>query len=166
MKDKKVINNDYDEDDDDDDHHHHHHYHHHIITINITTITTIIITIIVIMTSSTLSLPSSSLLSLSLLLLNRSSFSHFLKDFFFIILKVSTKYLKKSFKRLVDHLILGLLSDLARVRALFIWATSVDLQKLADNATTEPKPNSPLDYLLKIHWQLGNHANLFDKLCR
>jgi hypothetical protein len=57
-------------------------------------------------------------------------------------------------------------TELGKVRALFTWMTSVDVGKYATTLDKLPETGTPLDYLLKIHWQMGNHAYFFSTLAR
>jgi hypothetical protein len=42
----------------------------------------------------------------------------------------------------------------------------VDVGKYATTLDKLPETGTPLDYLLKIHWQMGNHAYFFSTLAR
>ena len=59
-------------------------------------------------------------------------------------------------------------TDVERVRSVFTWLASIDLSQLEENIDPDqvPEPQTPLDYLLKIAWNMGNHAFLFAVLVR
>jgi len=57
-------------------------------------------------------------------------------------------------------------NDLEKVRAIFWWIASLDLPALQCRTTKLPEPGTPLDYLLKINWRMGNHANFIMHLAR
>ncbi|XP_076462401.1 uncharacterized protein LOC143294800 [Babylonia areolata] len=55
-------------------------------------------------------------------------------------------------------------NDLAKVRAIFRWVTSMDVFNLPTENL--PPKQSPLDYFYRIKNSLGNHARLFHALCK
>nr|KAG5696945.1 hypothetical protein BaRGS_015909 [Batillaria attramentaria] len=54
--------------------------------------------------------------------------------------------------------------DLAKVRAIFRWVTSVDVFSLKMDSA--PAKQSPMEYFMKIQNNTGNHAHLFSGLCQ
>lgn len=54
--------------------------------------------------------------------------------------------------------------ELAKVRAVFRWVTSVDVFSL--NVEETPSRQSPMEYFIKIQNNTGNHAHLFSGLCQ
>ena len=57
-------------------------------------------------------------------------------------------------------------TDIEKLRSLFMWAASIDVGTLQQTLEELPAEGTPLDYLLRIHWQMGNHAHFFAQLCR
>ena len=74
--------------------------------------------------------------------------------------------LYKSFEDLAKHLTAKCKTDMEKIRALFIFTTSIDVKQLESSLEKLPEQGTPLDYLLKIQWQLGNHAHFFAQLSR
>ena len=74
--------------------------------------------------------------------------------------------LYESYEAVAGYLTEVCSSDLDRLRAVFFWTASTDLSSLQNNVDDLPEPDTPLDYLLKINWQMGNHAHFFARLCR
>ena len=74
--------------------------------------------------------------------------------------------LYQPFEELGQYLIQDCQTDLQRVRSLFIFITSLDIGKMEDTLQRLPEQGTPLDYLLKIHWQMGNHAHFLAQLAR
>lgn len=56
--------------------------------------------------------------------------------------------------------------DVGRVRAVYAWITSLDPETVANSLDRPPKANTPLEYLVKIHMKMLNHAHLFAGLVR
>lgn len=52
------------------------------------------------------------------------------------------------------------------VRALFSWITSIDFNTLEQKVEDLPEAGTPLDYMLKIQWNMGNHAYFLAMCCR
>ena len=58
-------------------------------------------------------------------------------------------------------------TDTEKVRSLFTWVTSLNIEKLQFCLAELPdRKNTPLEILLRIHWKIGNHAHFFAQLCR
>ena len=75
------------------------------------------------------------------------------------------RFLYGTFRELVAYLFSDpKWNDLAKVRAIFRWVTSVDVFGLSGEE--EAPPQSPLDYFLKIKANVGNHAHLVRALCQ
>ena len=74
--------------------------------------------------------------------------------------------LYQTFDELAEYLLEDCTTDLEKVRALFIFTTSLDINKIQETLQKLPEQGTPLDYLLKIHWQMGNHAHFFAQLAR
>lgn len=55
-------------------------------------------------------------------------------------------------------------SDLAKVRAIFRWVTSVDVFSV--QVDRKPPKHSPMEYFIKIQNNMGNHAHLMAGLCQ
>ncbi|GFN95237.1 kyphoscoliosis peptidase [Plakobranchus ocellatus] len=55
-------------------------------------------------------------------------------------------------------------TDLARVRAIFRWVTSVDVFSV--QVDRKPPKHSPMEYFIKIQNNMGNHAHLMAGLCQ
>ncbi|RUS77650.1 hypothetical protein EGW08_014593 [Elysia chlorotica] len=55
-------------------------------------------------------------------------------------------------------------SDMARVRAIFRWVTSVDVFSV--QVDRKPPKHSPMEYFIKIQNNMGNHAHLMAGLCQ
>jgi hypothetical protein len=53
--------------------------------------------------------------------------------------------------------------DLVRVRAIYRWITSYDIQNMDIDIT--PPSDTPLEYFSKMQCDMGNLANLFYILC-
>lgn len=70
-----------------------------------------------------------------------------------------------SLKELVSYLTEDAPDDLAKLRSLFSWFTSIDVPSLQHVMARLPDPQTPLDFLLKLHWKLTNHAYFFAQLC-
>ncbi|KAK6178731.1 hypothetical protein SNE40_011246 [Patella caerulea] len=80
-------------------------------------------------------------------------------------LNAPNKLMNGTFRELVNYLTSNQKwDDIARVRAIFLWVTSVDVYGL--EIEDEPPAQSPLEYFLKIQTNSGNHAHLFSGLCQ
>ena len=80
---------------------------------------------------------------------------------------ISTDLLQGSYEGLTIHLTKDAPSDLEKVRVLFRWLASVNLQHLVQEAGGElPPQDSPMEGLLEIHWGMGNHAHFFARIAR
>ncbi|CAC5409821.1 unnamed protein product [Mytilus coruscus] len=78
--------------------------------------------------------------------------------------KAPKSLLEGSFWELVQYLTGDdVFDDLVRVRAIYRWITSYDVQNM--EITTTPVPDTPLEYFSKIQCDMGNLANLFYILC-
>ena len=71
----------------------------------------------------------------------------------------------KSFEDVADYLCKVASTDMQKLRALFTWLTSVNVSHLQKTLLEVPEPRTPLDCLLKIHWEMSNHAHVFKLLC-
>ncbi|XP_013389753.1 uncharacterized protein LOC106158364 isoform X2 [Lingula anatina] len=83
--------------------------------------------------------------------------------------QVENSLLESNLEALVKYLTEGPWGDLGKVRAIFWWLTSVDVndvEKLMTSADSLPSTNTPLDYLCRIKWNKGCHAHLFAWMCR
>ncbi|CAH1787326.1 unnamed protein product [Owenia fusiformis] len=70
----------------------------------------------------------------------------------------------RNFADTVAYLIEGCTTQVDQIRAIFRWITSVDVDSLALDDL--PPSGSPLMYMYKIKWQMGNHARLLHAFCR
>ena len=57
-------------------------------------------------------------------------------------------------------------TDMEKLRSLFMWTVSIDVDTLQQALSELPAAGTLLDYLLRIHWGLGSHAVFFARLCR
>ncbi|CAD5125169.1 DgyrCDS13412 [Dimorphilus gyrociliatus] len=57
-------------------------------------------------------------------------------------------------------------TELELVRALFSWIASIDFSNLENKVEDLPEGGTPLDYMLKIQWNMGNHAYFLAMCCR
>ena len=80
--------------------------------------------------------------------------------------KMPKEVLYGSFKEVAKWLTQKFETNIEKLRALFIWASSIDVAGLQQSLEELPAEGTPLDYLLRIHWQMGNHAHFFAQLCR
>ncbi|XP_022313928.2 uncharacterized protein LOC111118656 [Crassostrea virginica] len=75
--------------------------------------------------------------------------------------------LLENFWDIADHLVVSksfkVIDDLYRIRAMFRWMTSFDEESITSQIL--PPENSPLEYLIKIQSDFGDHANLLYVLC-
>ena len=74
--------------------------------------------------------------------------------------------LSKQYEDLAWYLTQNAQSDIDRIQSVFRWITSLDLPLILNAVETLPDPGTPLDYLLKMNWQMGNHAHFFEKVTR
>ena len=81
-------------------------------------------------------------------------------------MQVPDNVLLGSYEEIANYLIKICINDIQKVRAFFMWITSIDISSLQSSLEKEPKGGTPLEYLLKIGNQMGNHAHFFTKLCR
>ena len=72
----------------------------------------------------------------------------------------------QSFTAVADYLTRSSRNDMDKVRAIFRWIASVDVSALQYRTVELPVSGTPLDYLLKINWKMGNHANFTAQLAR
>ena len=82
--------------------------------------------------------------------------------------KITVRYLQcpidilyKYFADLADYLTEGTENELQKVRACFTWLCSMDIGSLQHKVQKLPDTGTPLDSLLKIHWQMTNHSHVF-----
>ncbi|XP_070195100.1 uncharacterized protein [Littorina saxatilis] len=81
------------------------------------------------------------------------------------VMKTPQKLYNSTFRELVTYLTSDPEWDeLAKVRAIFRWVTSVDVFSLKAEVT--PPKQSPMEYFVKIQNNTGNHAHLFSGLCQ
>ncbi|XP_076439788.1 uncharacterized protein LOC143279651 isoform X1 [Babylonia areolata] len=81
------------------------------------------------------------------------------------VMKTPQKLYNGTFRELVTYLTSNPdWDELARVRAIFRWVTSVDVFSL--NIDDTPPKQSPMEYFVKIRNNTGNHAHLFSGLCQ
>ncbi|XP_013404637.1 uncharacterized protein LOC106169650 isoform X2 [Lingula anatina] len=80
------------------------------------------------------------------------------------VLKAPKDLMVKPFPELIQYLTEGASNDVAKVRAIFQWIASIDIHGMGMDSL--PPQKTPLEYLLKIKWNMGNHAHLFFSLCR
>jgi len=80
--------------------------------------------------------------------------------------QIPESLLAKSYADVVAYLTKSARNELDRIRAIFRWTASLDLPMLQSRTTQLPEPGTPLDYLLKINWRLGNHANFIMQMAR
>ncbi|XP_041357267.1 uncharacterized protein LOC121374291 [Gigantopelta aegis] len=81
------------------------------------------------------------------------------------VAKVPRDLQRGTFRDLVNYLTSNpKWNDLAKLRAIFLWITSIDIYNLAID--TEPPKHSPMEYFMKIQKNHGNHAHLFSGLCQ
>ena len=81
-------------------------------------------------------------------------------------IQLPSEIMYDSFEKVVEYLCASTTSEMGKLRALFTWLTSLDIGNLQSTLTTVPEAQTPLDQLLKIHWQMSNHAFFFHLLCR
>ena len=55
--------------------------------------------------------------------------------------------------------------DTSKVRAIYVWLTSLNFQKLS-HPLKNPKVGYTMFYLMKIKERLGNYAQLMNKMCK
>jgi len=80
--------------------------------------------------------------------------------------QIPESLLAKSYADVVAYLTKSARNDLDKIRAIFRWTASLDLAVLQSRTTELPEPGTPLDYLLKINWRMGNHANFIVHMAR
>ncbi|XP_013404632.1 uncharacterized protein LOC106169646 [Lingula anatina] len=80
------------------------------------------------------------------------------------VLKTPKDLMVKPFPQLIQYLTEGASNDVAKVRAIFQWVTSIDIHGMGMESL--PPQKTPLESLLKIKWNMVNHAHLFFTLCR
>jgi len=80
--------------------------------------------------------------------------------------QIPESLLAKSYADVAAYLTKNARNDLDKIRAIFRWTASLDLPVLQSRTTELPEPGTPLDYLLKINWRLGNHANFIMHMAR
>ncbi|XP_061166103.1 uncharacterized protein LOC133175027 [Saccostrea echinata] len=82
-------------------------------------------------------------------------------------IKAPPELLLENFWDISDHLVVSksfkVIDDLYRIRAIFRWLTSFDEESITSQIL--PPENSPLEYLIKIGSDFGDHANLLYVLC-
>ncbi|KAL8580550.1 hypothetical protein ACOMHN_057993 [Nucella lapillus] len=81
------------------------------------------------------------------------------------VMKMPQKLYNGTFRELITYLTSDPeWDDMAKVRALFRWVTSVDVFSL--HVDEAPPKQSPMEYFVKIRNNTGNHAHLFSGLCQ
>lgn len=82
------------------------------------------------------------------------------------VLNAPPKLLVGNFNELIKYLTRGhdRWDDLCKVRAIFLWVTSIDVYNLKVDGV--PPTHSPLEYFTKIQCNMGNHAHLISGLCQ
>jgi len=80
--------------------------------------------------------------------------------------KIPESLLAKSYADVAEYFAKKARNDLDKIRAIFRWTASLDLAVLQNRTTELPEPGTPLDYLLKINWRMGNHANFIMLIAR
>lgn len=81
------------------------------------------------------------------------------------VAKIPTKLYNGTFRELATYLTSDpTWNEMAKVRAIFRWVTSVDVFSLKIEET--PPKQSPMEYFVKIKENSGNHAHLFSGLCQ
>lgn len=81
-----------------------------------------------------------------------------------MIFQIPKSILRGTFSDLLDAIIQGPWTEMAKLRAIFRWLTSIDAYNLVINEI--PPTYSPLEYFKKIQENKGNHAHLFSGLCQ
>ena len=82
------------------------------------------------------------------------------------MLQIPESLLAKSYADVAAYLTKNARNDLDKVRAIFQWTASLDLPLVHSRTTELPEHGTPLDYLLRINWRLGNHANFIVHMAR
>ena len=82
------------------------------------------------------------------------------------IFQLPTNIIYGNFDEVAHYLTKNCKNDIEKVRSLFTWTTSIDISSLQSSLEKLPDAGTPLDYLLRIHWQMGNHAHFFAQICR
>ncbi|XP_052776433.1 uncharacterized protein LOC128214157 isoform X3 [Mya arenaria] len=82
------------------------------------------------------------------------------------VLNAPPKLLVGNFNELIKYLTRShdRWDDLCKVRAIFLWVTSIDVYNLKVDGV--PPTHSPLEYFTKIQCNMGNHAHLISGLCQ
>lgn len=83
-----------------------------------------------------------------------------------LYVQIPESLLAKSYDDVVAYLTKKARSDLDKIRAIFLWTASLDVPNLQSRTTELPEAGTPLDYLLKINWRMGNHANFIMHMAR
>lgn len=55
--------------------------------------------------------------------------------------------------------------DMSKVRAIYVWLTSLNINKLS-HPLKNPKVGYTMFYLMKIKERLGNYSQLFNRMCK
>ncbi|XP_076080166.1 uncharacterized protein LOC143050957 [Mytilus galloprovincialis] len=83
-------------------------------------------------------------------------------------LNVSPDLLMETFWDIVEHIIVKksfeYIDEVLRVRAIFRWMTSFDTESIEIDML--PPEQSPIDYLMNIQQDFGDHCHLFYALCQ
>lgn len=56
-------------------------------------------------------------------------------------------------------------NDMSKVRAIYVWLTSLNINKLS-HPLKNPKVGYTMFYLMKIKERLGNYAQFFNRMCK
>jgi len=83
-----------------------------------------------------------------------------------VCVQIPESLLAKSYADVAAYLTKDARNDLEKIRAIFRWTASLDLAALQGRTTELPEPGTPLDYLLRINWRMGNHANFIMHMAR
>ncbi|XP_046357962.2 uncharacterized protein LOC124136163 isoform X2 [Haliotis rufescens] len=78
--------------------------------------------------------------------------------------KAPQRLLTGTFRELVQYLTGPDWPEIGKVRAIFLWLTSIDVYNL--KMEEDPPKQSPMEYFSKIQKNQGNHAHLFSGLCQ
>jgi len=89
-----------------------------------------------------------------------------LRNILRLCVQVPESLLAKSYADVAAYLTENARNDLDKIRAIFRWTASLDLAALQSRTTELPEPGTPLDYLLRINWRMGNHANFIMHMAR
>ena len=85
-----------------------------------------------------------------------------------LLFQVSTDLLMETFWDIVEHMIVKksfkYIDEVLRVRAIVRWMTSFDIDTIEMELL--PPENSPIEYLINIQQDFGDHCHLFYALCQ